>query len=136
FTERSCTLEPRTWIRCVAPVAVGNTYGHIQLQIRTPEPGQLLDIHVWGAQIERGVQPTEVSHNTAGFLSELRRAGLLRRFLPDKSRLQESADTRLDIAHSAWLAFTESPVYGVGPGRLTEHVRASPNRENDYTHAH
>lgn len=139
YTASVCSVDTK-WTRCIAPPAVGNGHGSIQLQLRTLTPGAEIDIHVWGPQIEEGTEPTIVDHKHATLASELRDSRLLSRL--NLRRVLEDGDSdRLEAMRIAWQAFRAHPWTGVGYGRIASwHSQATTGvgteRPRPFTHSH
>lgn len=129
------TLE---WQRCQAPVSHGNGRTSIGLHLDTVQPGELLDIYVWGAQVEVGEVPTAPEHTSKNPFAEFLKGNALKDLMPQGWQDDRNLVSRAATYRSAWRIFLAHPVAGVGLGNFYREAQAL-GREGPGagdTHAH
>ncbi len=119
MTDRTCKVT-RRWRRCVAPVALGNGKSYVGVHLNTPEPGESLDIYVWGAQLEHGTAPTVPVSTSKHPLVDFLQNAFATRFNPRLWLQDDTVRTRQATYGAAWALFLAEPLAGLGLGTFRE----------------
>jgi hypothetical protein len=128
--ERATCEVDATWRRCVTPVGYGDDHAQRQIHIRTYERGGSLDVHVFGAQYERGESATPFLDARPAWLPQtmVNRYDLRRvTFLP--AGRVEAWTAGLEIARA-------SPWFGVGQAASDDAFLARTAGGVSVTYAH
>lgn len=125
------------WSRCVTPAAWGNGHNFAGLYLHTLTPGASLDIDVWGAQLERGSEPTAAIPTAPNAFRGYILSELLNRFQFGNQSTYESIRTREATYEIALLAIQGAPFLGVGYGSFRSGtIDVDANSSNESPHAH
>lgn len=130
-----CDVTP-AWQRCVTPVSYGDGNTTAQFQIRTMEPGNSIDIQIWGAQLEFGLRPSAVEHTGLPAIAYYWRSALSPRLDPSAWLQSASLQMKGPAFVSAWRLFLSNPVNGVGREESAQAFRALTQGDMQSNHAH
>ena len=121
------------WQRCVTPATPGNGKTKAQLRLQTVQPGQAVDIYLWGAQLEVGDTVSELA------IKDPLLSNYLKRFVLSLWLSDAGVSSRQEVAQAAWKIFLENPLAGVGNSHFTEALKvlaASNQALARMTHSH
>lgn len=112
YVSANCEIEA-VWSRCVVTGTVSNARTHVQLQLRTRNPGEYVSFDLWGPQLEPGLTPTFVERASRHpIVNALSNSGLAQRYLYLPGSAPPTQDDRFRAMQGAWDQFLANPIFG------------------------
>jgi hypothetical protein len=103
------------WQRCITPAGTSNTLTSLQLRLETLEPGEAIDIHAWGAQLEiaEEVGPLVIKYPIP-----------IQYYLFKRFDFSGGESLRWQAMQAGWLDFLASPIVGIDDSKLFERAKS------------